>query len=247
MLASVYLVIERHRAEHPQAELLGFFNCGKDSGASQPHCHFQMVELVPEKSTMAVPIENLLQHIERDGKEYSTWLSDTGDVHLLPVPWQHFVVLLDPPSDETQLSTYLGHRFTQLLDCMFAAARDLGHIQGTEPRRGPPQFNILLTKRAMHLIPRRQEGFDLNTTDWAPYNNGQAPEHTGTLSVNALGMSLTDSGYAGLFLTRHKAELEAMTDPANARIAHVLAQTGVPIPIQEGTEAPVADEKKADA
>lgn len=189
MLASVYLVIDRHRAEHPEAELLGFFNCGKDSGASQPHCHFQMVELVPEDSSMAVPIENLLQHIERDGKEYSTSAADIGDVHLLPVPWQHFVVLLDPPGDETQLTTYLGHRFTQLLDCMFAAARDLSDIEKTGPRRGPPQFNILLTKRAMHLIPRRQEGFDLRTTDWAPYKGGEAPEHTGTLSVNALGTS----------------------------------------------------------
>ena len=38
-----------------------------------------------------------------------------------------------------------------------------------------------------------------------------------------------------------------MTDPSNARIAHVLSQTGLPIPIQEGAEAPVADKKKADA
>ncbi|WFC93778.1 ATP adenylyltransferase [Malassezia brasiliensis] len=147
--------------------------------------HFLMVtkgtvqSILKRNSTMAVPIENLLQHIERDGKEYS-------DVHLLPVPWQHFVVLLDPPREEAQLTTYLGHRFTQLLDCMFAAARDLSDIEGSGPRRGPPQFNILLTKRAMHLIPRRQEGFDLRTTDWAPYKDGEGPEHTGMLSVNAL-------------------------------------------------------------
>ena len=42
----------------------------------------------------------------------------------------------------------------------------------------------------------------------------------------------TYSGYAGLFLTRHEAELQAMSDQANARIAYVLAQTGMPVPVQ---------------
>lgn len=72
MIATVHNIIEKHHPTSPNAELLGFFNCGKESGASQPHCHFQMVELTPDQSSMAVPIENLLSHIERDGKEYRT-------------------------------------------------------------------------------------------------------------------------------------------------------------------------------
>lgn len=70
---------------------------------------------------------------------------------------------------------------------MFGAARDLAQINDAPQQRGMPQFNILLTKRAMHVIPRRQEGFDLHSTDWPPYANGDGPENTGTLSVNALG------------------------------------------------------------
>lgn len=116
--------------------------------------------------------------------------SHAADIHLLPVPWQHFVALLNPPADEAELDAYLGHRFTQLLDGMFGAAHDLCQITGEEPRRGPPQFNILLTKRALHVIPRRQEGFDLRTSGWKPFSDNTAPENTGSLSVNALGTSL---------------------------------------------------------
>ncbi|WFD42495.1 ATP adenylyltransferase [Malassezia psittaci] len=218
LITTAYRIIQQHNPHKPGEEVLGFFNCGKESGASQPHCHFQMVELAPENSNLAVPIENLLKFIERDGKE------DT-DIHMLPVPWQHFVALLSPPSNDEELLMYLGNRFTQLLDCMVSATRDVALINGLEMQNGPPHFNILLTKRAMHVIPRRVEGFDLNETSWTPFRNAQAPENTGMLSVNALG-------YAGLFLTRHEAELEAMKSPANSRIAEVLARTGMPIPLQ---------------
>ncbi|WFC98410.1 ATP adenylyltransferase [Malassezia yamatoensis] len=218
LITTAYRIIQQHQPVQPDGEILGFFNCGKESGASQPHCHFQMVELAPESSDMAVPIENLFKFIKRDGKE-------DLDIHMLPVPWQHFVALLSPPSDDEELLMYLGNRFTQLLDCMVSATRDVALINGLQMQNGPPHFNILLTKRAMHVIPRRQEGFDLNETSWTPFSNAQAPENTGMLSINALG-------YAGLFLTRHEAELEAMKSPANSRIAEVLARTGMPIPLQ---------------
>lgn len=48
---------------------------------------------------------------------------------------------------------------------------------------------------------------------------------------------LADAGYAGLFLTRHESELEALSAEGNARIAHVLQQTGTPLPVVDAPEA----------
>lgn len=74
MIATAYRIIQAHEPSSPGAEMLTFFNCGQDSGASQPHCHFQLVELTPtEGSAAAVPVENLLNRIERDGKEHGAY------------------------------------------------------------------------------------------------------------------------------------------------------------------------------
>lgn len=53
-------------------ELLAFYNCGQDSGASQPHQHIQFAELGGEGEIEArhcIPIEVLLERIVKDGKE----------------------------------------------------------------------------------------------------------------------------------------------------------------------------------
>lgn len=70
MLAQAYQILTTYTPSESGNDMLGFFNCGKDSGASQPHCHFQFVELHPAAPAKpAVPIEVLLDQIEKDGKE----------------------------------------------------------------------------------------------------------------------------------------------------------------------------------
>ena len=49
-----------------EGQRLCFFNCGPDSGASQPHCHMQFVDL---KEGGGVLVEELLERIERAGRE----------------------------------------------------------------------------------------------------------------------------------------------------------------------------------
>ncbi|WFD27482.1 ATP adenylyltransferase [Malassezia nana] len=215
MLAQAYRIIQAHPTE-TGSEMLGFFNCGPNSGASQPHCHFQFVELRPcAPGKPGIPIEALLDHIEKDGKEME-------HVHMLPVPWRHFVVLLDPPADPSNLEDYLGTRFSQLLELMFATAREKEDLQHGLPQR--PSFNVLLTSRTLHVVPRRTEHFDLIHAGWGRYADGgaQAAPYSGTLSVNALG-------YAGLLLTRHTDELEALCTDESERILQVLTHTGVAI------------------
>ncbi|PKI84149.1 ATP adenylyltransferase [Malassezia vespertilionis] len=213
MIALVYRIIVAFPAPDSEVQMLGFFNCGEASGASQPHSHFQLVDLQPPANTAeAIPIQVLLDRIERDGKEYD-------HVHMLPLPWQQFCVLLDPPSDEAALESYFGNKFTELLDAMFSVAAKSG-----QKRAGPPSFNVLLTKRAMYVVPRAEESFDLNTTDWGVFSDKekhQAPKQVGELSINALG-------YAGFLLTRDMTETEALSSPDNAHILRVLTHTGFP-------------------
>ncbi|EPQ26918.1 uncharacterized protein PFL1_05553 [Pseudozyma flocculosa PF-1] len=238
-LALAYRIVTAHRSS--ETELLGFYNCGQLSGASQPHRHLQFVQAPPLdlnndegdnadieailESDHKVPVEALLDRIERDGKELD-------HVHALPLPWQHFVALLQPEkevrSDPAKLERYIGNKFMGLLDALFrartfaaSAASEGGAATAPsddelKAMRGPPSFNILLTKRAMHVIPRSREDFE----DLPRDSEGKV----GNLSINSLG-------YAGFMLTRSKEEQDALSR-LDGGVPKVLAKTGV---------APVAD------
>lgn len=73
MLGLAYQTVQayRSRSDDARKELFAFYNCGRIAGASQPHSHFQFVEVAPsEGEDVAVPIEVLLDRIVYDGKEY---------------------------------------------------------------------------------------------------------------------------------------------------------------------------------
>ncbi|PWN88146.1 hypothetical protein FA10DRAFT_268365 [Acaromyces ingoldii] len=253
MLALAYKIVHAHaRLADAGAtddvgrgkELLAFYNCGSVSGASQPHQHLQFAEVGNEEretdqakgtTTAAyrykVPIEALLDRIEHDGKEQDT-------VHALPLPYQHFVVLLGRgqqlvgADDDAQLSDYLGNKLLGLLDALFqarisaaaAAAQAADAPQPTE-RRGPPSWNLLLTTRAMHLVPRQKEEFDGLKEPKAGHDDDEA---VGSLSINSLG-------YAGHLLVKSDRELAALQAYPGG-VEAVLASTGVP-PVADVTTA----------
>ncbi len=193
-LSLAYRTVAAHRAG--ATELLAFYNCGATAGASQPHRHLQFVQCPPldttseeavEKGRISqdeqdrivdaehkVPVEALLDRIERDGKEHDA-------VHALPLPWQHFVALLNPPSaartSEAEMEQYIGNKFMGLLDALFRA-RMFG---SQEAATGKPAFNVLITRRAMHLIPRAHEEFDQLP------GKHDSDGKIGSLSINSLG------------------------------------------------------------
>lgn len=80
MLGLVYKIINAHRPNVPGGEVFGFFNCGAESGASQPHCHFQLIE-VPSQGGETVPIDTLLSRVPRDGEEYRAYLLTRPHAH----------------------------------------------------------------------------------------------------------------------------------------------------------------------
>ncbi|SPO26521.1 related to APA2 - ATP adenylyltransferase II [Ustilago trichophora] len=236
-LTLAYRIVSAHRPGGSNTELLAFYNCGATAGASQPHRHLQFVQCPPLDTTSPeaisshrlseedqdkivesdykVPVESLLERIEKDGKEEDS-------VHALPLPWQHFVALLNPTAamkkDEGEMERYIGNKFMGLLDALFRA-RMFAQAEGKEAS-GRPAFNVLITKRAMHLIPRSREEY----TDLP--GKGDAEGKIGNLSINSLG-------YAGFMLSRSIEEQEALKS-VQGGVEEVLKVTGV-APVEDVT------------
>lgn len=90
LVAQAYRIISGFRGDPTEEEMMAFFNCGWESGASQKHCHLQLIEvrrdeMLPEGADPdqhppaddaegVIPIERLLASIEHDGSEYRTSL-----------------------------------------------------------------------------------------------------------------------------------------------------------------------------
>lgn len=236
MLAIGYRILTVHKRLAQQGspdaaedkELLAFYNCGEVSGASQPHQHMQFAELGSESDETAkgpdggaIPIERLLSRIPQDGKE--------DDIFALPLPHQHFVSLIRQPpiDDDVKLTEYLGAKLLSLLDALFQA-RIVAASAGADNRessvkKSPPSYNLLMTTRAMHLVPRQQEEFhglrELVQQDRTTHVE-DGVELVGSVSINSLG-------YAGHLLVKSEKELEYLRRYPGG-IAEVLKSTGVP-------------------
>ncbi len=142
-----------------------------------------------------------------------------GCVHAYRCPWQHFVVLLNPPAsarkDEAEMERYVGNKFMSLLDALFRAR--MFSAQGNAAK---PAFNVLITKRAMHLVPRSKEEYEDQ-----PGKEGDGGK-VGNLSINSLG-------YAGFMLSRSLEEQAALKG-VRGGVEEVLRVTGVE-PVEDVT------------
>ena len=138
--------------------------------------------------------------------------------------------------DDAELSDYLGNKLLGLLDALFqariSAAAAAAAVQAADApppteRRGPPSWNLLLTTRAMHLVPRQKEEFD-GLKEQEAGDDDDDVEAVGSLSINSLG-------YAGHLLVKSDRELAALQAYPGG-VEAVLASTGVP-PVADVTTA----------
>jgi len=142
--------------------LLAFYNCGDNSGASQPHKHIQFIPTGDD----GPPVERLARSVglETSDKPFSlTQLLYANHVFRFPAHLSSFA----PDKVESILST----AFLSLLDLCISTIR---HDPAYPP--GRPSYNVLITLEHMHLIPRGKETHRL-------------PEIGETLGVNALGFA----------------------------------------------------------
>lgn len=162
-LVQAYTLIST--ASRAGKHFFAFYNCGENSGASQPHKHIQFIPLNPE-DPKGPPIEHLAGQVnlETPDKPFS----------LTKLSFANHVFRLSPRLDTyplDELERVLSSAFMQLLDLVISTIR---HDPDYPP--GKPSYNVMLTLNHLYLIPRRRETHTLQAT-------GEK------LSVNALGFA----------------------------------------------------------
>jgi len=188
-------------------KLFGFFNCGDNSGASQPHKHIQFIPLDDD----GPPVERLARQakIEFPDRPFSLDnLAYANHSYRLPT-------YLDTYTQD-KLEAVLSDAFLQLLDLTISTIR-----HDPDYPAGRPSYNVLMTLEHLHIIPRRQENYTLETGD--------------KVSVNALG-------FAGMLLVESEEELEIVKEETISKILRGVGLASVHDIQVEGTarEAPLA-------
>lgn len=115
---------------------LGFYNGGREAGASQAHKHLQWVPQDPSHDPGLHPL--FLEHEDRTAAQAA-------------LPWRHVSVPL--PDDLWQHDGTAG---TRLLAAFTRAWQALGLQADALPPTLPP-YNLLVTRRCLLLVPRRCE------------------------------------------------------------------------------------------
>jgi ATP adenylyltransferase len=143
---------------------LGFYNGGRDAGASQPHKHLQVVPhgLAPGRGT-APPIEAVLR----------ASLAEPAVIARCPaLPFRHALVRLPAVQGDAAECLETVYR------CLIEAAGM--SIRGTaEDARPSGPYNLLVTREWMLLIPRRREcvdGISVNALGFAGSLFVRSPE-----------------------------------------------------------------------
>ncbi len=161
----------------------GFYNAGKVAGASQPHKHLQFVPypFAPEINT--IPINNLVLKYH-----------NLDQIVTIPkLPYQQAIAFFDKIEEKSaqQAAEISLEIYNQLL-------AKLG--LNNNPNQQTGNYNLLITKNWMMIIPRSQPEFK-------------------SISVNSLG-------FAGALLVKNESQLETLI---KHQPLHILKKVGVKI------------------
>ncbi|GAA6001801.1 hypothetical protein JCM10207_002327 [Rhodosporidiobolus poonsookiae] len=205
---------------------LAFFNCGANSGASQPHKHLQFIPL----SNGVAPYDAFID---------ANKPKNTKSPFQLPLPYANFTALIDPPPSGLagDVAAHLGERFLSCLDLMIDHLRRLSEEDspsgdGAAPspsfRLSDLSYNVLITQSYVHLVPRRQEKY---------------------LTPSGRAVSINSLGFAGMVLVK---EQEALDEIKQVGVLEVLKAVGYrPIEAGEAADAhqiePDTDDREAAA
>ncbi|KAI6104044.1 ATP adenylyltransferase-domain-containing protein [Pisolithus croceorrhizus] len=138
-------------ARRANKSLIAFYNCGVNSGASQPHKHVQFIEVERD----GPPLEKITRNlkIEASGRPFAFQSLPYAN-HIFRLP------ALSLDSTPAELRQTLFPPFHSLLDLVISTVRhDPGYPSGS------PSYNVILTLEHMHLIPRRYETYTIPGTD----------------------------------------------------------------------------------
>ncbi|KAA1476064.1 hypothetical protein DENSPDRAFT_806627 [Dentipellis sp. KUC8613] len=197
------LLAARKAGQH----FFAFYNCGDQSGASQPHKHLQFIPIEEEdgppleRVARAARIESertcadrfaiLPSHLtpNADALPHPSLIAIIADKPFaLPnLPFANHIrrLSIPPSASADELEHKLAGAFMELLDLCISTVR----LAEDHPA-GMPSYNVVLTLQHLYVLPRRWETHVLSATG-------------DPLSINALG-------FAGMLLVKSHEELEAV-------------------------------------
>ncbi|KXZ56040.1 hypothetical protein GPECTOR_2g1592 [Gonium pectorale] len=189
---------------------LAFYNCGPNSGRSQPHKHLQVVPLpFKEGAAPLAPVHGLVEAVAAAtaaaGAASGGRAAPLQALELRQLPYRCYAALLPESPSPEQLES----AFNSLLQLAHPGYTYVPPVQLDGPptdaasaaaaAAGSVSYNVLLTRQWLMLVPRRAERF-------------------GPLAPNSLA-------FAGTMLVRSEEELEFVRQ---AGPSGILAQVGEP-------------------
>lgn len=186
---------------------LCFFNHGRQSGASQPHRHIQMLPL-PSNPTSLPMDQSPFQPLKPGVYQLSAY----QDLH-------HAFVYYDTPMwlslTEDQSVEMLQETYTRLLQSLFSEAQ-----MEADPELRQVSMNLVMTKRWMGVVERLSADAVIKRSDTVCQQEtqkekdttefGEQQEEEETKETKEVTLSVNSLGFAGMFLVKTETEVDAI-------------------------------------
>ncbi|KAF4320359.1 hypothetical protein BBO99_00001268 [Phytophthora kernoviae] len=139
-------------------DAFAFFNCGFNSGASQPHKHMQLMTYPSIKAITGLDMPPLLHFINQKLYEYPM----TETVQLPELPFCHFLHRIDLADDSEKAAAAITTMYDKVLQQMNTTKYPSDTTQGATSSAPslPVAYNLLLTSSFLFLIPRKTQAFN---------------------------------------------------------------------------------------
>ncbi|CAK7913119.1 diadenosine 5',5'''-P1,P4-tetraphosphate phosphorylase 2 [[Candida] anglica] len=154
-LVGAYTLLARLRKDDSDHDWMAFYNCGPESGASQPHKHIQFMTIPDSFAPFASQLADTTEAFLPNDKEEPLVNAD--------IPFAHFVARL-PDSSEDLLSDPedLTMYFVSLLQRVLTVLKEneASHVS----------YNFIMTTKYMMLVPRshaKYEDLGINSCGYA--------------------------------------------------------------------------------
>ncbi|TYZ62178.1 hypothetical protein PybrP1_006551 [[Pythium] brassicae (nom. inval.)] len=138
-------------------DAFAFFNCGYESGASQPHKHMQLMSYPSLKAFTGLDMPPLLHFIAERLRNHPM----SSVVQLPELPFLHFLhrIEIDPKTESEDAADQL----LSIYDAVLQQLNAREHYPDKLNRRASPlpvAYNLLLTQAFVFVIPRRHQRFE---------------------------------------------------------------------------------------
>ncbi|CEP21765.1 APA2 [Cyberlindnera jadinii] len=139
LIASFKILAELEKSSTSNEKFMGFYNCGDNSGASQPHKHLQFMKypdnFTPFPASIAASEEHFIAN------------SNKEPLQSPKLPFAHFILPLPKDKETLYDEDYLVLAFSSLLQRVMTILRDA---------EKPIAYNVVFTTKWMMVVPRSQ-------------------------------------------------------------------------------------------